>query len=160
MEVILVALFHRASATLYAIYAAWAVIAFSTGIPSLVAANGQLWQVIFSGLTLITAAPACFGATFWPVFARLEALAGSSFVGLIAVYTATIFYAAVIGEGPWAGVVIILSVLVMPLCRTIVVIVLLLRQSKEDRAIRIQAQKIAIRQEIAEVTATRQARRS
>ena len=133
MEAILASLFHRASATIYACYVVWSIVAIFNGIPSLVAANGSQWQVLFSIAVAITATPAMFGATFWPLFARLEAFAGSAFVGLILLYIGFLVanQLAGVGTGSWAGVFLIMSILVIPGCRCVVVIVFLMRQAAE-----------------------------
>src|SRR5690606_4666668 len=86
METILSIMLHRLSATLYLIYALWAVISIVKGVPSLIAANGEEWQVMFSIAVLLFAAPSCFGATFWPSYARLELYAGAGFTTLLAIY--------------------------------------------------------------------------
>lgn len=133
MESMLAAYFHRASATIYFVYCIWSVVAIVLGIPSLIAANGEQWQTIFSISVLIFAAPSCFGATFWPSFARLEAFAGSAFVGLILLYIGFLTSNAIHGLGPWAGVILITSVLVLPGCRVIIVCVFLLRQARSRK---------------------------
>lgn len=136
MADLLAAMFHGMSATIYAIYVFWAIVALVFGIPNLIAANGDVWQNVFSALCLVIAAPACFGATFWPSFARLEALAGSSFIGLIVLYIGTLISNVIThtGSASWADVVIISSVLVMPICRTIIVLVLLIRQAAKEKS--------------------------
>lgn len=131
MEAILAALFHRASATIYMLYGLWAIIGSIYGVPSLIAANGVEWQTLFSIAVAISAAPACFGATFWPSFARMEAFAGTFFVGLILLYMGFLIANQVnqIGTGSWSGVFLIASILVIPTCRCVVVIIFLLRQA-------------------------------
>lgn len=130
MEHVLSIMFHRLSATLYAIYCAWAVVSIIDGIPSLVAANGSQWQVIFSSAVLIFAAPSAFGATFWPLFARLELYAGLAFTTLLVLYLTYLLGSVLFGDGSWAGVVIIASVLVVPACRFAIVVMFLLQQAE------------------------------
>lgn len=132
MEMTLAIYFHRLSATLYFIYSVWAVIAIFGGIPSLVQANGEQWQVIFSMAALVCTAPATFGATFWPSFARLEMFSGVAFAMLMALYVLVLLRSALFEGGPWAAVVIISSVGVMPICRDVIVVKFLLDQV-EDR---------------------------
>lgn len=134
MESILAIMFHRVSATLYFIYTAWAIVATLTGIPSLIEARGAQWQVIFSLSVLIFSAPSCFGATFWPSFARMELFAGLGFSVLIGIYTLVLAGNALFGLGPWAGVIIISSVAVVPICRVVIVIIFLIRQADERKA--------------------------
>lgn len=133
MEAILASLFHRASATIYFLYVVWAAISIPAGIPSLIAARGTDWQVLFSIAILIATVPACFGAIFWPSFARLEAFMGTAFVGLIILYIGWLVANQVtgVGQGTWAGVFLISSILVMPTCRCVVVIIFLIRQAEE-----------------------------
>jgi hypothetical protein len=135
MEAILAVMFHRLSASLYLIYCVWAVFAIVDGIPSLVSANGQQWQTLFSMAVLIFAAPSCFGATFWPSFARLELFAGAAFTTLLGIYIFYIIGNALFGGGSWAAVVIISSVVIVPLARLAIVILFLLRQAEGRRAI-------------------------
>jgi len=134
METILSIMFHRLSATLYFIYAVWAVVAVINGIPSLVAANGEQWQTIFSIAVFIFAVPSCFGATFWPSFARLELFAGAAFTTLLAIYIFFLVGNALFNGGSWSGFVIIASVMVVPLSRLIIVILFLVKQADERKA--------------------------
>lgn len=136
MEAILAALFHRASATIYLMYSLWSIVAIFYGIPSLVAARGTDWQVLFSIGVVICAAPACFGATFWPNFARLEAYAGCAFVGLMILYVALLIGNQLndVGTGSWSGVFLIVSLMIIPACRCIVVIIFLMRQAAAREA--------------------------
>lgn len=133
METILAAMFHRLSATLYAIYGVWAIVATVAGIPSLIAANGEQWQTIFSIAVLMCTIPSCIGATFWPVFARLELFSGVIFTTLLAIYIFFLVGNALFNEGSWSGAVIISSVLVVPLVRLIIVFIFLLRQAEVRR---------------------------
>jgi len=136
MNDLLAIFFHRLAATVYLVYTIWAVMSTITGIPSLIRQNGDLWQVIFSVMVFVTAGSSCFGATFWPRTARLELFAGSSFVSLIAVY---VFFAiqnvVTGGDGSWAGVVLVFSVMVLPACRTVIVYLFLIRQAAEKKAL-------------------------
>jgi hypothetical protein len=131
MNAILAALFHRASASIYLCYVLWSTISVFYGIPSLVAARGTDWQVLFSIAVVITAAPACFGATFWPSFARMEAFAGTAFVGLMILYVILLVGNQInnVGSGSWSGVFLILSLMIMPACRCVIVLIFLVRQA-------------------------------
>lgn len=132
MESMLATSFHRASATVYFVYSLWAVAAIVNGIPSIIEANGIDVQTAYSIATLLLAAPACFGATFWPLFARLEAYAGSGFVGLILFYLVTLIWDWAAGDGSITGVIIIASILVIPASRLVIIVVFLIRQAKAD----------------------------
>lgn len=131
---VLATLFHRSAATVYAIYCAWAIIAFIAGLPTISEGLGLSGQLVYSVLTLATAAPACIGATFWPNLARTELIGGSAFVTTIVIYLYFILQNILFGEGSWAGLVLILSVAVLPAARTVIVIILLLRQAKDRKA--------------------------
>jgi hypothetical protein len=136
MEAILAALFHRASATIYLGYSLWSIAAVFYGIPTLIEARGTDWQVLFSIAVALFSVPACFGATFWPSFARLEAFAGTGFVGLILLYIFYIVVSVVGGIGPstWASVPLIGTILIIPTCRSFIVIMFLVLQAKEREA--------------------------
>lgn len=133
MDSILTAMFHRLSATLYLIYCIWAVVAIIDGIPSLAQANGEQWQTLFYMAVLVFAAPSCFGATFWPNFARLELFAGAGFTTLLAVYVFFLLGNAFFSGDALSYAVIVTSVLVVPLARLIIVIMFLLRQAEERK---------------------------
>jgi hypothetical protein len=134
MNDVLATIFHRFSATVYAFYSLWAVISVFDGLPTIVKAEGDHFQFWFSVLVLITAAPSCLGATFWPHLARIELFFGASFGGLIALYLYFILKNVIEGDGSFAGWFLIWSIMVLPTCRTIVVIVLLVRQERERKA--------------------------
>ena len=130
MESTLTNLFHRASAIIYFIYALWGIAATIYGLPTLVEANGSQWQEMFSLAVAVVSAPAAFGAAFWPAFARLELIAGSSFVGLITVYIIfSVFYAPT-----FASFVLLCSILVIPAARVYIIIRFLLEQSDAEKA--------------------------
>lgn len=133
MDSVLAVMFHRLSATLYFIYAIWATVAVIAGIPSLITANGEQWQTIFSIAVFIFAVPAAFGATFWPAFARLELFAGVLFTTLLAIYMFFLVGNALYHEGSWSGLVIIASVLVVPLCRLLIVGRFLIEQAEKRK---------------------------
>lgn len=128
MDSILATLFHRGSATLYLMSTLWGVAFLLSGrnFP-------DLWS-LFLPVAVIVAAPiACLGATFWPIFARLEMVAGSSFVGLVVVYTLFTTWRAIVGFTPWSGVFVLLAMLVFPVARVAVICVFLLRQVRESK---------------------------
>lgn len=136
MESMLATYFHRASSTIYLVYTLWSITSVIYGIPSLIMANGEQWQILFSISVLLFTAPATFGATFWPSFARLEAFAGSGFVGLMLLYEGFLVNNALKDLGPasWSAPVLIFSIFIIPLCRVIIVFVFLTRQAAERRA--------------------------
>lgn len=130
MESTLTNLFHRVSAIIYFIYALWGIAATVYGLPTLAEANGSQWQEIFSMVVAIVSAPAAFGAAFWPAFARLELIAGSSFVALIVTYIGfSIFYAPT-----FASFVLLTSLLVIPVGRVYIIIRFLLEQADAEKA--------------------------
>lgn len=135
MDTILTAMFHRLSATLYLIYCVWSVVSIIDGISSLAQASGEQWQTLFSMAVLVFAAPSCFGATFWPNFARLELFAGAGLTTLLGIYVFFIFGNAFFSGAAISYAVIVTSVLVVPLARLIIVIMFLLRQAEERREI-------------------------
>lgn len=134
MNDILAVLFHRTAATMYFIYTLWAITSILTGIPTVTNSIGDLGQFTFSSLVLITAAPACFGATFWPSFARLELFAGSGFSMAILIYLYLIFHSIINSGSALAGFILIWSIVVLPVARTVIVIIFLLRQAKERKS--------------------------
>lgn len=131
MDTVLSTMFHRLSATLYLIYCVWAVVSIVVGIPSLIQANGEEWQTLFSIAVLALAAPSCFGATFWPSFARMELFAGAMFTSLLCIYVFFLVLGALSGGGSWAGVLIVSSVLVVPAFRFAIVMLFLFKQAEE-----------------------------
>jgi hypothetical protein len=136
MDTVLATLFHRSAATMYGIYTLWAIVAFITGIIPIIDGFGTLiGRVIFPALILITAALSGIGASFWPNMARLELFAGSSFVMALIIYIVYIGARVVSGESgsSWAGFIIATSYLVIPTARTVLVIILLLRQAEERK---------------------------
>ena len=135
MDSVLAMLFHRSAATLYALYALWALIALFMGFPSIEEGLGRtIGNLVFPVLVLSTTIPAGVGATFWPNMARLELFAGSAFAMTMLIYVIFAFVAAFNGSGTWQGAEILLTILIIPVARTVIVIVLLLRQA-EDRKI-------------------------
>lgn len=135
------AYFHRASAIIYFIYSMWAILALIDGIPSLILAQGQDWQLLFSAVALVFTGPAAFGATFFPKYARTEMASGLLFVGLMLLYVGILVYSAIYLDGSWAGATIISSILVIPVFRVMVVIILLLEQAKQKRKSRLSRSK-------------------
>lgn len=136
MNDILAIIFHRLSATVYGFYGLWAIISVIDGIPSVIRAEGEAFQFWFSLLIFLTATPACAGAAFWPNLARLELFSGAGFAGLIGFYMYVLLRNVLEADGSWAGWFLIWSIMVLPVCRTIVVILLLLRQER-DRKVKI-----------------------
>jgi hypothetical protein len=133
MNAILAILSHRFAATVYLIYAIWAVVSIITGIPTIENEAGTSFQLIFSSLVLIIAGPACVGAAFWPVLARLELFFSSGFLGLLVLYMYFVINNVINNGGSWAGSILVLSYMVLPGYRVLIIIVLLLRQAKEEK---------------------------
>lgn len=142
MNDILAILFHRLAATVYLPYFIWAALAtfsvlgsFKEQMP-----HDQVYLALFVVAVLVTSGASCFGATFWPRLARLELFTGASFVGLLVFYLGfalvDIFNNPIPSDIRIANWVLLLSILVLPICRTIVVVLLLLRQAKEEDATR------------------------
>lgn len=133
MNAILAVVFHRSAATLYLLYFAWGVAQTIQGAPSLVLNNGQTWTTIFAILVMITTAPSCFGATFWPNFARLELFAGSSVVTLLFAYIAILGYNTFfLHNSTVGGWILSITVIVIPAARTAVVFLFLSNQAELD----------------------------
>ena len=134
MDSVLAVLFHRSAATLYFIYSLWAISALVVGILPITENLGStIGTLVFPLLIVLTAAPAGIGATFWPNMARLELFSGSSFCMVLLIYLYFIGARAVTGEGNWAGLLVSLSFLVIPVARTVIVTLLLLRQAEERK---------------------------
>lgn len=131
MNDVLAVLFHRSAATLYLIYVFWAAISIVGGIPSVIHGLGGLGQIIFSVIVICTAGPACFGATFWPNMARLELFAGSSFIMSMLIYIFFLIQSTIQYGSSISSIFLALSFLVLPIARTAIVIVFLLRQTQE-----------------------------
>lgn len=134
MNEILAVCFHRFAATIYLFYVLWAVVSLVDGIPSIISTQGDLFQVIFSSLVLITAIGACIGVVFWPKLARMELFASTSFSGLVVIYLYNVLMALLDGTSKnWATFILIFSLLVLPVCRIVIMIIFLLRQAKMTR---------------------------
>lgn len=124
-------MFHRGTAVLYFVYIAWAVASIIGGIPTLIQAQGDTFQLLFSSLVLICTLPACIGATFFPLFARLELYAGVAFVSLMVVYLYFLIQRAISGESViGVSAVVTVSYIVIPLFRSLIIYLFLLRQAK------------------------------
>ena len=133
MNDILAVLFHRLAATLYLLYSLWAIVSIITGIPSISRLQGDTFQLIFSSVVLITTAPACVGATFWPILARLELFFSSGFIGLLLLYMYFVIYNILFSHGSWAGSLLVVGYIVLPICRVVIITILLLRQAREEK---------------------------
>jgi len=134
MSDVFAALFHRLAATTYLIYSTWAIMVIFNGVPSLVRQQGDQWTTIFAAFVLLLAAPACIGATFFPQMARTELFSGAGFVALMAVYFYLLIADIITRGGGFAGIMLLLSVVVMPLARTAIIVYFLLRQAKQRKA--------------------------
>lgn len=136
MSDMLALMFHRSTAVLYFVYIAWAIASVIGGIPTLIQAQGDGFQLLFSSLVLLCTLPACIGATFFPLFARLELYAGVAFSSLILVYLYFLIQRAATGESAiGVSVVVTLSYIVIPLCRSFIIYMFLLRQAKTETRI-------------------------
>lgn len=124
--------FHRLAVVVYGIYASWGLAAFFTSTPTLNTSDAS-WTMLFPIFVFLTAAPAGVGAMFFPMAARVELFAGSGFVALMLVYIFFALQAALSGAGLWSSVVLILSVLVMPICRTAMIVFFLILQASRLR---------------------------
>ena len=133
MNDILAVLFHRLAASVYLIYTLWAIVSIIDGLPSIIRERGDTFQLAFSILVLLTTGPSCLGATFWPLLARIELFFGSSFVGLLILYLYFLVQNALYNTGSWPGFILIWSIIILPACRTVIVVILLLRQAKEGK---------------------------
>ena len=134
MDTILATMFHRSAATLYFLYFVWASIALVTGILPLTEGLGEMiGRLLFPVLVLITAGGAGVGASFWPNMARLELFAGSAFVMTLLIYLWFIGARVLSGESNLAALIVSLSYVVIPTARTVLVIILLLRQAEERK---------------------------
>lgn len=134
MDTLLAQYFHRLAATMYFAYTVWAVVSIVQGIPTIRDQSSDYFQILFSAIIFSTAGPACFGAAFWPSFARLEMAVGSSFTVVLTVYLYFILQNIFFGDGTWPGLVLIASVLVLPVCRSAIVAIFLLRQARQRKA--------------------------
>ena len=141
MNDILATLFHRATATMYLIYSLWAVVVFSTGLPSVLAAAGDPGVVGLSVAVLVTAGPACLGSTFWPKMARTELVGGSGFAAAMLIYLGFLLWNILFNEGTWAGWVLIWSIVVVPLARTVVIILFLLVQARKRKEAELEGER-------------------
>lgn len=135
MDSLLAILFHRAAATLYLFYVIWGFIALSGfGVmPITEGAGALIGRVVFPFIVIVSAGLAALGATFWPNLARMELFAGSAFCMSLVIYLYFVVTRAIGGEGSWSGFVVLLSILVIPAARTVVVIVLLFRQAHPEQ---------------------------
>lgn len=119
----LATLFHRTAATVYMLYAAWGFSSTLRGIPSVDSAFGDFSQFVFSFFVLVVALLACVGATFFPKTGRLELFAGASFAGLIFF----VYLLSQIIDGSVDGAVLITSILVLPIARSVFIYLTLIK---------------------------------
>lgn len=128
---VLAVLFHRAAATLYLIYFLWGVSAIIGRIPSLVEAQGDLFQTVFSALTAIVSILAFFGALQFPNRARLEMYSAASLATLVFVYGIFLAITFFDGFSPTYGPAFLLSLsyLVIPLSRVVFIYVTFVKQA-------------------------------
>jgi hypothetical protein len=134
MSDIFAALFHRLAATLYLIYSVWAVDVILRGVSSLVAQQGDQWTSIFAAFVLLTTGPACLGASFFPKLANLELYSGGAFIALMAVYYFFLVRNTIETGGSEAGVILLMSIIVMPLARTLIIMYFLVKQAEARRS--------------------------
>lgn len=135
MNDILAILFHRAAATMYFIYALWGLFSLILGLPTLNSIDGLDWQLVFSAAVLLTAIPAGLGCVFWPAMARTELYAGSSFVAGMLIYMYfTLQNLFTNNGGSWTSLILLLSIIVVPAARTVVITIFLLVQARAEKA--------------------------
>lgn len=132
MDAALAVMFHRVSATMYLAFVVWGAVSLLYFIPGFVHSEACQWRVFFALVVIAAAAPACFGATFWPAYARLEAFFGSALVGGIIAYAVAVMLDVVSGTDTWRTVAAIGVFLVLPLARLAIVMMFLIRQAKDQ----------------------------
>lgn len=135
MSDVFATLFHRLAATLYLLYGAWGGLVAWDGIGSLTRQQGAEWTTIFAMFVLLLTIPACIGATFFPEQARLELYAGAAFSVLMLIYYYFLVVDIVQRGAPLAGLILPLSVVVMPVARSVIVMRLLLMQARARRPV-------------------------
>jgi len=128
----LAVLFHRTAATLYFLYAIWGLTTTWSGIPTLIEANGDIWQFFFSFGVFLICVPACIGATFFPHTARLELFTGSGFIAAIIVFMAFQLSSAFQDIAHFGGFALLATILVVPLSRGIMIYRTLIKQAKDN----------------------------
>lgn len=116
---VLVALFHRSAATIYALYSMWGVAATIGGIPSIAETAGAGWQLAFSSVVALISIPCAVGATWFPKTGRLEMFAASSMVALLLVYFCILNYRGIAEGTPSINItsILIFSLCVIPAAR-------------------------------------------
>jgi len=125
---LLAAWFARGMAIKYTVYVVWAALTFSLSAPHLLESQGELWDGVFSLMTLLGSALAAVGATFFPRTGRLEMFAGSAVIGLIATYVVL----GLAGGGTARGAILVGSLLVMPAIRTVWIYRTLIRTAEKS----------------------------
>lgn len=128
-------LFHRLTAATYFMHSVWAVIVIIDGAPSLINQQGQQWTTIFAIFVLALTLPACIGSTFFPQHARTELFAGVSFVALMLVYYYFMVIDTIAQGTPASNMILPLSVVILPICRTSVIVRSLIKQADVRKAI-------------------------
>lgn len=128
---VLAVLFHRSAATLYLIYFCWGISSIIGRIPSIVEAQGDLFQTVFSALVSIVSGLAFFGALQFPSHARLEMYSAASFATLVFIYEIFLAFTFFDGFNPSYGPAFLLSLsyLVIPLSRVVFIYVTLVKQA-------------------------------
>lgn len=130
MDSILATMFHRVSATMYLGFAAWAVVSAIYFMPDLLGSGEQGFRAILAIGVLVVSLPACFGATFWPSLARMEAFFGAGLVGVLIAYLWDVVEDAFAGHDSWRTVTTVLIFLIVPMTRWSIVVLFLVRQAK------------------------------
>lgn len=138
MNDVLAILFHRSAATVYMLYALWAIVSFipapNTASPVTTEELGyMIGRVIFPLVVLILSTISGIGAIFWPVMARVELFAGSAFCASLLIYSVLTIGRAIEGTSSWSSVVLIFAVIVLPVARTVIVYLFLVRQAEERK---------------------------
>lgn len=125
---LLAAWFARGMAITYTTYVVWAALTFSSSMPHVLESQGELWDWVFSLMTLLGSTIAVVGATFFPRTGRLEMFAGAGVIGLIAAY----IILGLVGGWTARGAIILGSLLVMPIIRTVWIYRTLIRTAEKS----------------------------
>ena len=130
MDSVLATMFHRVSAMMYLGFAIWASVSMLYFMPDLLGPGEQGFRAILAIGVFLMSVVACFGATFWPSFARLEAFFGAGLVGVLVAYVWDVVEDALAGLDTWRVVSGVMIFLIVPTARLVIVTLFLIRQAK------------------------------
>ena len=127
---VLAVLFHRSAATLYLIYSLWGITSIFGSLPSIVAAQGDIVQIVFSLMVAPISFAAFVGALYFPKFARLEMYTASALFTLVGLYELVVFWQFTQGN-PSYGPQFVLNIshLVIPGSRVLFIYLTLIKQA-------------------------------